>query len=211
MEDGGTLSLRDIHRSEGENAADAVLEKVLPVVFTPGAGPYPARLRDIRAHFASLLTFAARHDVGLLVEPIRHAAAVAEDLISSQGHVSPLHGDIHHENLVSHNGTSWRLIDPHGLIGDPHYDVANLFGNPLNAPEVVLSPQRVAHLSVLLSRVLGLERRRILRFALAHCGLSVAWHLESQTIEPATPLPERVHLLRIIRSLLANDQSNKSP
>ena len=208
MEDGGTLSLRDIHRSQGEDAANAILARALPAIFGPADGPYPSQLRDINVHFQALFSFAARNDLGVLEKPLRLAAEVAETLLASQTHKRPLHGDIHHENLVSRDGLTWRLIDPHGLIGDPHYDVANLFGNPIDNADVVLSPQRASALGDLLSSALHLDRERILRFALAHCGLSVAWHLEDARIEKLDTLPERIHLLSILRSLLSNDHSN---
>lgn len=208
MEDGGALSLRDIHREKGEYAANAILATALPAIFGPADGPYPTRLRDIEAHFSALFSFAARSDLGVLEAPLRLAAATAETLLASQPEKRPLHGDIHHENLVSRDGLTWRLIDPHGLIGDPHYDVANLFGNPIDNPEVVLSPVRAASLSEILSSALGLDRERMLQFALAHCGLSVAWHLEDARIEHLDTLPERIHLLSILRSLLSNDHSN---
>lgn len=32
-----------------------------------------------------------------------------------------LHGDLHHENILRH-GDAWKVIDPKGLEGDPHFE-----------------------------------------------------------------------------------------
>ncbi|MEO7222143.1 MAG: aminoglycoside phosphotransferase family protein, partial [Devosia sp.] len=55
----------------------------------------------------------------------RRAQALAKELLASTGEVVPLHGDLHHDNIVGGAG-HWRAIDPKGLLGDPHYEVANI-------------------------------------------------------------------------------------
>jgi streptomycin 6-kinase len=41
-----------------------------------------------------------------------------------------LHGDLHHYNILSHNGT-WLFIDPKGIAGDPAFDIAGYMRNPI--------------------------------------------------------------------------------
>jgi len=41
-----------------------------------------------------------------------------------------LHGDLHHDNLLSATREPWLAIDPHGVVGDPGYDVGALVYNP---------------------------------------------------------------------------------
>ena len=41
-----------------------------------------------------------------------------------------LHGDLHHDNLLWSDDRGWAAIDPHGLVGDPAYDVGPLLLNP---------------------------------------------------------------------------------
>lgn len=211
MEDAGETTLRKLHAEMGEDAANRVLANTLPRLFEPGPGPLPTELPDMRTHFDELFVFADRDDLGALEEPVRLAAETADSLIAGQQVLRPLHGDIHHENLVTRDSNHWLLIDPQGLIGDPHYDVANLFGNPNKVPETVLDPRRVKNLADMLSHLLGLDRERMLKFALAHCGLSVAWSLNKHLEPRISNTQERLGLLGILRSIISNDYSIKSP
>jgi len=61
----------------------------------------------------------------------------------------PLHGDLHFRNVLF-DGAEWRLIDPKGVMGPPAYDLANLFINPWDRPEIVLAEGRVKSLAILL-------------------------------------------------------------
>lgn len=110
----------------------------------------------------------------------RRARAIADKLLSDQV-PALLHGDMHHENVLnSHrSGQSvWLAIDPQGIWGDPAYEVANLFGNPLNNPEVTLESSRPMRLSTMLQEHLGLPRYRILGWAYIHSCISAAWSIE---------------------------------
>lgn len=40
-----------------------------------------------------------------------------------------LHGDFHHENILSNGSETFLVIDPKGLIGDPRYDIAVFLNN----------------------------------------------------------------------------------
>ena len=46
-----------------------------------------------------------------------------------------LHGDLHPQNLLWAQDRGWVAIDPHGLVGDPGYDVGPLLINPWNADQ----------------------------------------------------------------------------
>lgn len=41
-----------------------------------------------------------------------------------------LHGDLHHENILDHQG-EWRPIDPKGLVGDPNFEPIAFLRNPI--------------------------------------------------------------------------------
>jgi streptomycin 6-kinase len=42
-----------------------------------------------------------------------------------------LHGDLHFSNILSH-GNSFKVIDPHGIIGDPLFDISRFLSNELS-------------------------------------------------------------------------------
>jgi len=42
-----------------------------------------------------------------------------------------LHGDLHFSNILSH-GDTFKVIDPHGIIGDPIFDISRFLANELS-------------------------------------------------------------------------------
>jgi len=104
----------------------------------------------------------------------------------------PLHGDIHHGNLMHNPGQrdrsgGWVVIDPKGYVGHPGYDFANLFFNPIDQPGRVADPARMLRLAeaiaaVSTSRGAGQETDSAVRspgealdFAWLYGGFSVSW------------------------------------
>ena len=86
----------------------------------------------------------------------------------------PLHGDIHHGNTLQ-TGKRWVLIDPKGLIGDPHYDVANMFFNPVSDPKRVKNADRAQLMARQLAETLGYCPNRLLCFAFVHATIAGIW------------------------------------
>jgi streptomycin 6-kinase len=121
--------------------------------------------------FAALEPAAVRHG-GILVQ----SAAVARALLPDQREIVPLHGDVHHDNVLDFGPRGWLAIDPKRLIGDRCFDYANILENPDHA--IASDPQRFAVRIAVLAREAGLEREHLLRWSLAWSGLSAAWLLD---------------------------------
>lgn len=90
-----------------------------------------------------------------------------------------LHGDLHHDNILSATRTPYLAIDPKGLAGEPAYEIAPFFYNP--QPQI----NQMTNLSQVLRRRLDIfaehlpyPRERLLACAFAHCVLSCAWSIE---------------------------------
>jgi streptomycin 6-kinase len=175
LEYAGDTMLTDVLDEDGDAAATEIAAMVMAKLHSPSSRPAPADLQPLRERFRDLFAKARTDsDTGcdnLYVE----AAAIAERLLSSQRDVRPLHGDLHHENIM-HGPRGWLAIDPKGVIGDPAFDAANMFYNPLERDDLCLDPARVAGMAEILSRRLGLDPRRLLDFAFAYGCLSAAWH-----------------------------------
>jgi streptomycin 6-kinase len=107
---------------------------------------------------------------------LARCSEVAQKLLNSSQQNILLHGDLHHENVLA-SPRGWLAIDPKGLFGDPVYDVANLFCNPLQDAATVLQPERMRWLARLCSERLGMTEQRVLQFAYAHAGLSISWEI----------------------------------
>jgi streptomycin 6-kinase len=89
-----------------------------------------------------------------------------------------LHGDYHHFNiLLSDHG--WLAIDPKGVIGAPEYESGPLLMNPWgHMPDVTEAIRRSERRIAILSERLGLDRQRLLRWAICHSLLSSYWDVQ---------------------------------
>ena len=201
LEDAGTILLREHRLQHGEAAANAIIRDILFRLHAPSDGAWPKMLVALHQHFAPLFERAAWETDPGLGDALRWSAGHAEQLLADQQDIRPLHGDLHHDNIISGGPRGWLAIDPQGLIGDPAYDVANIFGNPLNAIDDILDPARIVKLAALFSTAIGCSEDKILRYAVAHAGLSICWSLETGgTVADNENASERFAFLRTMRT-----------
>ena len=177
MEHGGKTTLRDHLETHGDDDATRIAADVLRAYHRPSQTPPPASLQPLPRYFASLFDKAARDRKEGSAGPYVEAAAMADALIADQRDIRPLHGDLHHENII-HGSRGWLVIDPAGLIGDAALDVANMFSNPLDRFDLTRNEERIAKMAGIFAETLGRDVRTILRYAFAYGCLSAAWHEE---------------------------------
>lgn len=111
------------------------------------------------------------------------------DLVASQAEPILLHGDLHHFNILSAQREPWLIIDPHGVVGEPAFEVGPWLRNTIGSPN---GPH--AHLYLLnqpnarevigrrlgdFSELLGIERQRLRDWGVAFCALSACWRDEA--------------------------------
>lgn len=110
---------------------------------------------------------------------VDRAEKLYADLVGSTETSMVLHGDLHHDNIVSAHREAWLALDPKGVTGDPIFETVALLYNPfsvLNAhPEAKSLVQRRIDI---LADVLGFRRQRIREWALAQGMLSAWWCIE---------------------------------
>lgn len=168
---GGRRSLAALAAEGGDLEAAAVLADAAAGLQAPRPAP-PPPLPSLAQRFAALLE--ARPE-GRLLE---RCAETARRLLAEPTGAAVLHGDLHHDNLLDGDARGWLAIDPIGVVGEPAFDLANLFCNPWRQHALVLDRARMARLAGFLSGRLGLERRRVLGFAFAHAGLAACWDVQ---------------------------------
>jgi len=115
---------------------------------------------------------------GPLPEPVvQKAETLYRQLQQSAAPLEFLHGDLHHENILSSTREPWLAIDPKGVLGEAEYGVVPFLMNhhPEHDPAPVLD-RRVR----LFAQKLGLDRRRMLAWAYCHAVLSAWWCVEDQ-------------------------------
>jgi streptomycin 6-kinase len=148
-------------------------------LFSPSKHPAPPDLQPLRTRFSSLFR-KAQADRGASKKSLYvEAAEIAERLLSDPIEVRPLHGDLHHDNIM-HGPRGWLAIDPKGVLGDPGFDAANMFYNPLDRDDLCLDPQRIAHMAQVFAATLRQSPPPILDHAIAYGCLSAAWHREDR-------------------------------
>jgi len=170
----GTRSLNEAARAGHDDEATIILCDAIAALHTPRTAPIPAGLVDLPTWFAELEPAARRHG-GLL----REAHATAQRLLSEPRDVRPLHGDVHHDNVLDFAARGWLAIDPKHLVGERGFDYANIFCNPDmdGGPPVAIDERRFHRRLELVTSRAGLGRERLLDWILAWAGLSAAWIL----------------------------------
>ncbi|MCR4524092.1 MULTISPECIES: aminoglycoside phosphotransferase family protein [Bosea] len=173
----GHRSLAAMARSgdKGDDDATAVLCDAIAGLQKP-RGPAPNGLIPLDTWFKDLFPAAGKHG-DLLI----HAAAEASALLPVQQEIMPLHADLHHDNVLDFGARGWLAIDPKSVIGDRAFEYTILFCDPDLAdpqPPVAVAPGAFERrLEIVLAKS-GLERKRLLRWIVAWCGLSASWFLE---------------------------------
>ena len=183
MEHAGTETLRDVlFRDGNDDATTEIAAEVLLRYHQPSEQSPPSSLLTLPLYFESLFRKAEqdRHDG--VDSPFVEAARLAQTLIDQQRDIKPLHGDLHHENIM-HSDRGWIIIDPAGLIGDAALDVANMFSNPLDRFDLTRSEARIASMAAIFSRALQRDERLLLQYAFAYGCLSATWHEEDGNAE----------------------------
>lgn len=176
LEDAGDRTLTQVLDQEGDAAATLIAAEVLRVLHAPATHRTDG-LQTMKDRFAALTT-AAQSEGGLFAE----ADAWLKTLAG--GPVQPLHGDLHHDNILF-GARGWLGIDPHGLIGDPAYDAANLLYNPLERQDLRTDPERARRLAKVLAPAVQRPATAVLGYGFCHACLSAAWHLEDGDVAEA--------------------------
>jgi streptomycin 6-kinase len=131
----------------------AALHRLRPH-FDGGSGPFPpALIAEAETLFAELMASAA--------EPVL------------------LHGDLHHDNILTAERRPWLALDPKGVVGEPAFEVGAMLHNPL--PQLLQRPNpgRVLARRVdQLAEELGIDRARIRAWGIVYAVLSAWWDYE---------------------------------
>jgi streptomycin 6-kinase len=98
-----------------------------------------------------------------------------------------LHGDLHHDNVLAGTREPWLAIDPHGLVGDPGYDVGSMLFNPDPANRdpalVALVPARIEQLA----DELAMPIERVTAWGFVKAMMSEVWSTEDMPTGAAAP------------------------
>ena len=107
------------------------------------------------------------------------ARQVRDRLLATSPASVLLHGDLHHDNILSNGVGSWIAIDPHGVMGDPAYEVGAFIRNPI--PELQDHPDCgiiINNRVTILSEALGIPVQRIQEWCYVQTILGACWSVQ---------------------------------
>lgn len=177
VEDAGTRHLSEVIDGEGDDAATMIAAETMARLHSPSDRPAPPGLQPLAERFRSLFARATADRRAGRASLYVEAAGIAQRLLDGQRDVRPLHGDLHHDNIMQ-GPRGWLAIDPKGVMGDPGFDAANLFYNPLDRDGLCRSDERIAFMAHVFADTLQQDAATVLDHAVGYGCLSAAWHAE---------------------------------
>ena len=93
-----------------------------------------------------------------------------------------LHGDLHYGNVLRSDRDRWLAIDPKGVIGEPCYEVGDLFRNRVDELYESSDPVGAMRRRVeAVASLTGFDAERVRSWALAQAVLSEIWTADDPT------------------------------
>lgn len=176
----GTMLTTLVKQGEDHQAATIICD-VIDCLHEANDAEAPS-FRPLRTHFSALFECAAKENVPAI---LREASVIGDRVLDNQSNIRPLHGDLHHDNILHSSQRGWIAIDPHGLLGDVGYEYANAFNYPIDDRDLTSNPKRISMLADIFSERSGIDRNEILQYAAMHMGLSASWRIQQNREDSA--------------------------
>jgi streptomycin 6-kinase len=189
--------LRDLvpaRDAEATSAAVGVMRR-LNVPPPPGCA-----LPDLLTQVVAFDDYLAVHGTGgpLPGNLVARAGGLMRELCASATQRVALHGDLHHDNILRAGREPWLAIDPHGLVGDPGYEVGSLLFNPepddRDAALTALVPARVEQLAD--ERAIPVER--VVAWGFVKSMMSDVWTAEDWTPGARSPVSRALDVAHVL-------------
>lgn len=171
----GTRCLATMARNGEDDVACGILCDTALKLHASRSAPQPRDLEPLDVRFSALWPASDRYG-----GTMRRCAETARFLLVHPEAPIPLHGDLHHGNILDFGSRGWLAIDAVGVLGERGFDYANIFSNPdLDAPTtpVATRPDRFARRLSIVTQTARIERERMVQWIIAWSGLSAAWFL----------------------------------
>jgi streptomycin 6-kinase len=188
-----------------DEQATAIAAEVMRQIWRgPGGGPPPVfpfpsiadwaqGMQRMRVHF--------RGGTGPFPRAlVEEAESLFVELLASQAAPVLLHGDLHHDNILSAARAPWLAIDPKGVVGEPAYEVGALLRNWQPTLFAMPDPARATARRVdQLAEALGFDRARVRGWGLAQAVLSAWWTVEDSGYgwEPTIAVAELLAAVKV--------------
>nr|WP_261986715.1 aminoglycoside phosphotransferase family protein [Actinomadura sp. HBU206391] len=135
----------------------------------------------------------------LPLDLVVRAGGLMRELCASATERVVLHGDLHHDNILRATREPWLAIDPHGIVGDPGYEVGALLFNPdpddRDESLTALVPQRVEQLA----DGLAMPVDRVVAWGFVKAVTSDVWSAEGWSpVADRSPISRALDVARLL-------------
>ena len=166
----GPTALTDLARQDGDRRAFEVLCQVAYQLHSAAERLPFDGLIPVEKWFEALPK-AAQGLGGVFTK----AASTFNSLVASQRPRVPLHGDLHHANVMQRPSGEWVAIDPKGLLGEHTLDYAMmLFVDPHSDTVIGDGPGIVAR-ALIVAELADVDADRLLSWCFCQAALYGAW------------------------------------
>ncbi|WP_425043849.1 aminoglycoside phosphotransferase family protein [Primorskyibacter sp. S87] len=110
---------------------------------------------------------------------LSQAQTLAKQLLATQPEPVPLHGDLHHDNIICTNN-GLQIIDAKGYCGDVAFELANALRSPKGAAQTVRNLGRVRACTSRFAHALQVSRQRLAQWGAVKCAHSIAVRASGQ-------------------------------
>ena len=185
-------ALRDDDATAAVGAVMAKLHRASvasPIGLVGGPGlPSVAELPDVSQLRLDLAWLRTQRGPQLPADLVAAASARLDELLAPPTRRVVLHGDLHHENILL-SAAGPMAIDPHGWVGDPHFDAASLLANPHGEMGSHPNPERLARRRAgIIAEACDLDIGRLLDWTLVGCVIAEIWCLQDHQVPHGAPL-----------------------
>lgn len=116
----------------------------------------------------------------ILQKYVQKARNISNHLLATNEQDVLLHGDLHHDNILQ-DGTSWKMIDPKGRVGESTYEVVGFINDPM--PDLITfdnAPQIIQNRIQIFANTLNLSPTRITHWCFVKSVMCWIWALEDR-------------------------------
>ena len=183
-----------------EEATEILADVVSRMSHPPGSLDGVPTVQDWGKGFQDYLASANNQIPRDLVEEAR---CLYSSLCASQTSAVLLHGDLQHYNVLFDHSRGWTAIDPKGVVGEIEYEVGASLRNPIERPEVFVSPKTVERRLRLYEAKLKLDSGRTLGWSFSQAVLSAIWLVEDGfAVDAMNP---SIRLAKAVRGIMGED------
>jgi streptomycin 6-kinase len=168
-------SLYQYSKAGKEKEASKIFCEIIKKLKSVPRNNYSVKLTYFISLFEIFNRVKVQGDIKGLLEQAHY---LAQKLVSTQSEEVLLHGDLHHENIISRRKGDFACFDPKGFVGDPSYELGTTLKNPWDYPEISQNIEIFKERAKFFSNELGLPYERIVGFAFVHLCLSIAWAID---------------------------------